>query len=166
VVLIFNSPIWQGYHYAFQITQEEFGFLVFYNGTKLVLTKRCEDTSLYTEWTFGFYQEEDYHKGYSQYVLSTLFILSLEAIDRSQDSLLSDKAISFNLIKYETNIACCTDLNARNSEHFQNWLNQQFWTRAELIACAQKERAPLSIFTIIHKHIELGCPMESGQYYI
>jgi hypothetical protein len=45
----FNSPIWQGYHYAFQITQEEFGFLIFYNRTTLVLTKRREDTSLYTE---------------------------------------------------------------------------------------------------------------------
>jgi hypothetical protein len=120
----FNSPIWQGYHYAFQITQEEFGFLVFYNRTTLVLTKRREDSSLYTEWTFGFYNKEDYYTGYSRYVLSTPFFLSLEAIDRSQDSLLIDKAINFKLIKYKTNIACRTDLNARNSEHFQNWLNQ------------------------------------------
>jgi hypothetical protein len=99
-------------------------------------------------------------------VLSTPFFLSLEAIDRSQDSYLSDRTVSFKLIKYETNIACRADLNAKNSEHFQNWLNQQFWTRAELIACAQKEQAPLSIYTIIHKNIELGCPKESGQYYI
>jgi hypothetical protein len=162
----FNSPVWQGYHYAFQITQEEFGFLVFYNGTTLVLTKRREDTSLYTEWTFGFYKEEDYYTGYPRYVLSTPFFLSLEAIDRSQDSLLSDRTVSFKLIKYETNIACRADLNAKNSEHFQNWLNQQFWTRAEFIACALEERAPRSIYTIIHKNIELGCPKESGEYYI
>jgi hypothetical protein len=121
----FNSPIWQGYHYVFQITQEAFGFLVFYNRKTLVLTKRREDTSLYTEWTFSFYKDKDYYTGYPRYVLSTPFFLSLEAIDRIQDTLLSDKAISFNLIKYETYIACRTDLNARNSEHFQNWLNQQ-----------------------------------------
>jgi hypothetical protein len=42
----FNSPIWHGYHYKFQITQEEFGFLVFYIGTKFKLTKKT--------WTFGF----------------------------------------------------------------------------------------------------------------
>jgi hypothetical protein len=99
-------------------------------------------------------------------VLSTPFFLSLEAFDRSQDNLLSDKATSFKLIKYKTNIACRAELNAKNSEHFQNWLNQQFWTRAEVIACAQKERAPLSIYTIIHNHIELGCPWESREHYI
>jgi hypothetical protein len=44
------------------------------------------------------------------------------------------------LIKYETNIACSPELNANNSEHFQKWLNQQFWTRAEFIACAQRNK--------------------------
>jgi hypothetical protein len=60
----FNSPLWQDNHYAFQIKQEEFGFLVYYNRTTFVLTKRREDTSLYTEWTFGFYKGKDYYTGY------------------------------------------------------------------------------------------------------
>jgi hypothetical protein len=35
--------------------------------------------------------------------------------------------------------ACRTLLNTNTSEHYQNWLNQQFWTGAELIACDHKE---------------------------
>jgi hypothetical protein len=131
LIRCFNSPICQGYHYAFWITQEEFGFLVEDNRTTLTTTKKT--LVLIQNFLLVFYEDKDIYAGYPWYVLFTPFFLTSESPDRSQDSLLGDKTTSFKLNKYQTNIACCTLCNIHTSEHYQNWLNQQFWTGAEII---------------------------------
>jgi hypothetical protein len=160
------SPFWKGYFHAFLITQEEFGFLFEWTGKEFTTSKQRPDSDLYTEYTFGVFEDfKDNKTGYSRYVLSTRFLLTFHHKYLNDDSILLDKHISFKLIKYQTNIKGRVDLTYEN-EHYQNWLNQQFWTFQQIRDQAQSVQAPVSSWTIIHNHLEIEAPSDTGTWYI
>jgi hypothetical protein len=157
------GPRLRGFYHAFQVTFEEFGSIIQISNKGIKTAKANEDDpDLFTLTTFEYFEDKDHYSGYDRYVLSIRLWLSLQSEELECNTRLSQANTSFKLVQALPN----QDLSVKISRlEVDEWEDLNKVPKEEIQAIARNCRAPLSIYTLIKNHQELGTPKETGDYF-